>query len=51
MTPVHWNSKFLLLFALIRLHVVHSGVPGKLRLPGVLQQELNKGEALGLDEA
>lgn len=26
-----------------RLHVVHSGVSGKLRLPGVLQQKLNKG--------
>ena len=31
--------------------MVHSGVSGKLRLPGVLQQKLNKGEALGLDEA
>ena len=36
-TPVHWNNKFLLLFASIPAPHGSLGVPDKLRLPEVLQ--------------
>jgi hypothetical protein len=43
MTPVHWNKKFLFLFASITApHKFTQEFLSKLRLPGVLQLELER---------